>query len=86
MLLGLLIFVSLLIEFIPGDPARVMLGQHVSEAALEQLRERMGLNRPLYVRFGIYVTNLFRGDWGDSIREGRPILTILAERFPATFE
>ena len=85
-LLGLLIFVSLLIEFIPGDPARVMLGQHVSEAALEQLRERMGLNRPLYVRFGIYVTNLFRGDWGDSIREGRPILTILAERFPATFE
>jgi len=85
-LLGLLIFVSLLIEFIPGDPARTMLGQHVSEATLEALRERMGLNRPFYVRFGLYLGNLFQGDWGDSIREGRPILKILTERFPATFE
>lgn len=85
-LLGLLILISLLIEFIPGDPARVMLGQHVSEEALETLRERMGLNRPFYVRFGIYLGNLFRGDWGTSIREGRPILKILSERFPATFE
>lgn len=85
-LLGLLILVSLLIEFIPGDPARVMLGQHVNEASLEALRERMGLNRPFYVRFSLYVGRLFQGDWGDSIREGRPILTILEERFPATFE
>ena len=85
-LLGLLIFVSLLIEFIPGDPARTMLGQHVSEATLEALRERMGLNRPFYVRFGLYLGNLFQGDWGNSIREGRPIFKILTERFPATFE
>jgi len=85
-LLGLLVLISLLIELIPGDPARVMLGQHVSEQALETLREQMGLNRPFIVRFGIYLGNLFRGDWGTSIREGRPILTILAERIPATFE
>lgn len=85
-LLGLLIFVSLLVEFIPGDPARTMLGQHVTEASLAALREKMGLNKPFYVRFGIYLRNLFRGDWGDSIREGRPILKILTERFPATFE
>jgi len=85
-LLGLLIFVSLLIEFIPGDPARTMLGQHVSEATLKALRERMGLNRPFYVRFGLYLGNLVQGDWGNSIREGRPILKILTERFPATFE
>ena len=63
-----------------------MLGQHVSEEALEALRERMGLNRPFYVRFGIYIGKLFRGDWGTSIREGRPIIRILGERFPATFE
>lgn len=85
-LLGLLVLVSLLIEFIPGDPARVMLGQHVSEASLEALRERMGLDRPFIVRFGAYLGHLFMGDWGESIREGRPILVILAERFPATFE
>jgi len=85
-LFGLLVLVSLLIEFIPGDPARVMLGQHVSESALEALREKMGLDRPFYVRFLSYVAKLFQGDWGDSIREGRPILTILSERFPATFE
>jgi len=85
-LLGLLVLIALLIEFIPGDPARVMLGQHVSEEALAALRDRLGLNRPFIVRFGIYLGNLFRGDWGTSIREGRPILTILAERIPATFE
>jgi len=85
-LLGLLIIISLLIEFIPGDPARVMLGQHVSEEALASLREKMGLDKPFHVRLGIYMFNLFQGNWGDSIREGRPVLTILLERFPATFE
>lgn len=85
-LLGLLILISLLIEFIPGDPARVMLGQHVSEEALNSLRKKMGLDKPFYVRLGIYIGNLFQGNWGDSIREGRPVLTILFERIPATFE
>lgn len=85
-LLGLLLLISLLIEFIPGDPARVMLGQHVSEEALASLRKKMGLDKPFYVRLGIYMGNLFQGDWGDSIREGRPVLTILFERIPATFE
>lgn len=85
-LLGLLLLISLLIEFIPGDPARVMLGQHVSEEALASLRKKMGLDKPFYVRLGIYMGNLSQGDWGDSIREGRPVLTILFERIPATFE
>ena len=85
-LLGLLFLVSLLIEFVPGDPARTMLGPHVNEASLAALREKLGLNKPFYARFGIYLGNLFRGNWGESIREGRPILTILMERFPATFE
>jgi peptide/nickel transport system permease protein len=85
-MLGLLVLIALLIELIPGDPAQIMLGQHVSKEALEALRERMGLNRPFIVRFGVYVGNLLRGDWGTSIREGRPILTVLAERIPATFE
>jgi peptide/nickel transport system permease protein len=85
-LLGLLVFVALLIELVPGDPARTMLGEHVSEAALKALREKLNLDKPFYIRFSQYLGRLFRGDWGNSIRERRPILTILSERFPATFE
>lgn len=85
-LFGLLTLVFLLIELVPGDPARTMLGQHVNEQALEALREKLGLNKPLYVRFGIYLGRLVRGDLGESILQGRPVSTIISERFAATFE
>lgn len=57
----------LLTNLTPGDPARVMLGDIASEAEVQMLRDRMGLNAPLLDRFISYITRMSRGDFGTSI-------------------
>lgn len=65
-------FVVLVVSFLlthltPGDPARVILGDTATEAEVQALRDRMGLNAPLIMQFLTYVTDLARGDFGDSV-------------------
>jgi peptide/nickel transport system permease protein len=88
--LPVLFFVSLivfsLIALIPGDPARIMLGEEVSKTALEALRKDLGLDRPLIVRYLIWLTHLLHGDLGHSVRDGRPVLDTLLLKLPVTIE
>ncbi len=88
--LPVLFFVSLivfsLIALIPGDPARIMLGEEVSKQALETLRKDLGLDRPLVIRYFIWLTHLLRGDLGHSVRDGRPVLDTLLLKLPVTVE
>jgi peptide/nickel transport system permease protein len=85
-----LLFVSVivftLINVIPGDPARIMLGEETSKTALEALRKEMGLDRPLLVRYLIWLTHVLRGDLGRSVRDGRPVLDTLLLKLPVTVE
>lgn len=85
-----LFFVSLivfsLIAIIPGDPARVMLGEEASREALEVLRKEMGLNRPLMLRYSIWMSYVLRGDLGRSVRDHRPVLETLLQKIPVTGE
>ncbi len=84
--LPVLFFVSLivfsLIALIPGDPARIMLGEEVSKTALEALRKDLGLDRPLVIRYFIWL----QGDLGRSVRDGRPVLDTLLLKLPVTVE
>jgi len=88
--LPVLFFVSVivfsLINLIPGDPARIMLGEEASKEALEALRKQMGLDRPLYVRYLLWLNRLVRGDFGKSVRDGRPVLDTLLLKLPTTIE
>ncbi len=88
--LPVLFFVSLivfsLIALIPGDPARIMLGEEVSKTALEALRKDLGLDRPLVIRYFIWLTHLLHGDLGRSVRDGRPVLDTLLLKLPVTLE
>ncbi len=84
MLLGVVTVSFFLVRAIPGDPARVMLGQRADEATLEALREQYGFNKPLYVQYWRYIERLVVGDWGRSIASNRPVLEIIADRLPAT--
>ncbi len=88
--LPVLFFVSLivfsLIALIPGDPARIMLGEEVSKTALEALRKDLGLDRPLVIRYFIWLTHLLHGDLGRSVRDGRPVLDTLLLKLPVTVE
>ncbi len=83
---GISILVFLMIHLTPGDPAEMMLGERASKQALEELRERLGLNKPLYVQYGLFLSRLLRGDLGRALRTNEKITTEIAERFPATVE
>ncbi len=84
--LGISILVFFMIHLIPGDPAEMMLGERASEESLKQLREQLGLNEPLYVQYGLFMSRLVRGDLGRALRTNEKITTEIMQRFPATIE
>ena len=86
MLLGVSIVVFFMVRAIPGDPAQLLLGQQATQAQVEQVRENMGLDKPVIVQYGIFLADAVRGDLGDSIVTGRPVTTELLARLPATLE
>ncbi|NLV51164.1 MAG: ABC transporter permease [Clostridiales bacterium] len=83
-LLGITIVVQLFIVITPGDPARLLAGNQVSEEEVEELREEMGLNDPFLVRYGNYMKNLLSGNFGTSYRTKSSVLTEMLNRFPYT--
>jgi peptide/nickel transport system permease protein len=85
-LLGVSIVVFFMVRAIPGDPAQIMLGQQATQAQVQQLRENMGLDKPIFVQYGLFLKDALRGDLGDSTVTGRPVTTELMVRLPATFE
>jgi peptide/nickel transport system permease protein len=83
-LLVITVVVFLLIHLVPGDPARLMLGDRATFASVEALREKLGLNRPLLIQYGIFMRNLLRFDLGDSIKYHIPVMTLLFKRLSLT--
>jgi peptide/nickel transport system permease protein/oligopeptide transport system permease protein len=75
-----------MLRLIPGDPAILIAGEEATPQALEAIRERLGLDRPLYEQYGRYLAALFRGDLGTSIRTKGSVADELAARIPATLE
>ncbi len=85
-LIGVATLVFALIHFIPGDPAQAMLGEGATPEEVNQLRERLGLNRPILVQYGSFLRGLVRGDLGISLRNDQPVTRQILERVPATAE
>jgi peptide/nickel transport system permease protein len=85
-LLGIIFLVFALPRLLPGDPCRALLGERATDAICDAFEVRYGLDEPIPIQFGIYVGQLARGDLGDSIRQGRPVVEILGERLPVTLE
>ena len=85
-LLGVVFVVMLTIELIPGDAVSLMLGEHATPEAVAKLRDYLGLDKPLLVRYVGYVGRVARGDLGRSIQQNRPVVDELADAWPATLE
>ena len=85
-LIGILVVTFLLARAIPGDPCRSILGEKASVETCERFAENKGLNEPIPVQFGIYMSDVVQGDFGDSIRFSRPVSQMLIERLPMTIE
>jgi peptide/nickel transport system permease protein len=85
-LLGVSVLVFSFIHLIPGDPAITMLGERATPEKVAEVRQRLGLDRPIHEQYVIYLGKLLRGDLGVSIVRGDPVFTDLLRRFPATVE
>jgi len=85
-LLGMSLIVFLMLHFTPGDPAELLMGERATEEALEQIREHLGLNKPLYVQYGLFLKRLMKGDLGETIWTRQKVWTEIKQRFPATIE
>jgi ABC-type dipeptide/oligopeptide/nickel transport system permease component len=85
-LFGVATLVFSLIHLIPGDPAQAMLGEAASPKDVEDLRRRLGLDRPLIEQYGHFLRGAIRGDLGTSFRTGLPVTNQIVERLPATIE
>jgi ABC-type dipeptide/oligopeptide/nickel transport system permease component len=85
-LLGVIVVTFLLTRALPGDPAAYFAGQAASVEAIEQIRTKLGLDRPLPVQFVDYLRDLLRGNLGQSLSTGQPVTTELVTRLPASIE
>lgn len=83
---GVLIITFFLTHVIPGDPVAAILGPQARESTINETRERLGLNRPIYEQFLLYVGRLAHGDLGNSLATHRPVLQDLRQFLPATIE
>ncbi len=79
--------VFFLVHFIPGDPARIMVGgQRITEANLQNIRRAYRLDKPVLVQYGFWVRDLARGDLGRSYRQRTDVRTLILERLPLTLK
>lgn len=86
LLLAVSILVFILLEAMPGDPARNQAGMDASEEQVQALRERMGLDRSAPERYISWLFGFLRGDLGVSAVNGRAVTELLGERLPVTLE
>ncbi|MBX5443677.1 ABC transporter permease [Sphaerobacter sp.] len=84
-LIGITLITFLLVR-VTGDPARFVLGDTAPPSAIEAFRAEHGLDKPLPVQFVNYLAGVARGDLGTSLRYQQPVLTLFAERLPATIQ
>ena len=84
--LGLLAVTFFIGRVIPVDPVLAVVGDHAPEHVVARVREEMGLNKPVYLQFVVYVSKVLTGDFGVSVLTSNPVLQDIRRTFPATFE
>ncbi len=85
-LFGLLHLTFLIGRVIPVDPLVAILGENATPEAYAAMRAQLGLDRPVLIQFVIYIADLLRGDLGNALLTGRPVIEDIAHVFPATLE
>ena len=85
-LIGVVVVTFLLTRALPGDPAAYFAGPAATPQAIQEIRVKLGLDKPLIVQFGHYVVDLAHGNLGNSLTTGQPVATELRNRLPASAE
>lgn len=84
--LGVTLVVFLIMQMIPGDPAIILAGEGASQETVAELRENLGLNKPLAVQYTDYIKNLLQGNMGNSLKNNQPVFEEITSRLPITIE
>ena len=79
-LLGVVLLLFILFNWVGGDPAYILAGKVTSETQIENIRHQLGLDRPAYVQIGIFLKQTFTGDFGASWNTGEPVSEIILTR------
>lgn len=82
--IGAIILLFILFQFMPGDMATILLGPRASEELVESYRERMWLDRPVYMQIGRFLFNVLRGDLGTDVLNHRPVSWLIMQVLPHT--
>lgn len=69
---------------LPGDPAQIMAGDRATPELIEQIRKNLGLDRPIYEQYFIFLRNAIQGDLGRSVKFREPVLDVILKAFPFT--
>jgi len=85
-LIGVVIVTFLLTRMLPGDPAAYFAGPAATPQAIQEVRAKLGLDKPLIQQFGSYIFDLAHGNLGSSLTTGQPVITELRTRLPASAE
>src|SRR6201999_507304 len=85
-LIGVVIVTFLLTRALPGDPAAYFAGPAATQEAVEQIRKKLGLDKPLIEQFFHYTADLAHGDLGNSLTTGQPVAAEIRNRLPASAE
>jgi peptide/nickel transport system permease protein len=80
------IVIFALLHLAPGDPALILAGPDADADTVQAVRQRMGLDQPLYVQYGIWIGQMLRGDMGRSYVNNRPVRELIMQRIPATLQ
>ena len=85
-LLGMSFLVFFLMQLAPGDPVTLLLGEDAEPHEIEEVTREWGLDQPIVVQYWQFVSQAVQGNFGESMRYGEPVVTLVAERLPATVE
>lgn len=85
-LLGVSLVVFLIMQMVPGDPATLLAGEGATKQTIEMIRHQLGLDRPIIYQYFDYVFHAIQGDFGESLRNNRPVLDEIMVRLPITLE
>lgn len=85
-LVGISLMIFFLLRVLPGDPAPMLAGETATLEDIQEIRVRLKLDKPVYVQYFYFVTDILKGDLGTSLRTNEPVIDEIAARFPATLE
>ncbi len=85
-ILGATILAFIIMRALPGNPARLIVGPLATPQALASVRHEIGLDKPVFTQYWLYISHFFEGNWGYSYADGKSVSALIGERLGATIE